>query len=341
MRFSNVLLLSAVAEAATLAPRQFGTQLKLVKTKKLEPEIRPNAIRIVQQAGPLNLKGKGGGADSGQQNFMFSIPQDIFCRNCTVLKGHIGLADANGNKIEPNKDSGVYIHHILTYDSTKKGGQWLQSCGGGGGLGGGLLGSKFVGSGEDNNNVPVWYTTKDKSHNGGYHIGSSDKFMMNADLVSLNTAATPTYLLLELEYLPGKVGSDSEETLLTVESCGGQRIKTSNTGPTSSTSGKYTFKENGKIVLAKGHLHAGGDKVAIYINNKLVCESKAVYGGTKGDAAINEMSICPELAVKSGDQMYFTVTYDVSKHPVRKESHGMGAGMPDIMGMLDLVFSKA
>jgi len=341
MKFSTVLLLSAVAEAATIIPRQFGQQLKLVKTKKLEPEVRPNAVRVVQQAGPLNLKGKGGSADSGQQNFMFQIPKDIFCRNCTVLKGHIGLADASGNKIEPKKDSGVYIHHILTFDSTKKGGQWISSCSGG--LGGGLamMGSKFVGSGEDNNNVPVYYTTKDRSHNGGFHIGPNDSFMMNADLVSLNSQATPTYLLLELEYLPGIVGSDSEETLLTVESCGGQRIRTSNTGPTQSTSGKYTFKQNGKIVLAKGHLHAGGDKVAVYLNSKLVCESKAIYGGSKGDTAINEMSICPEIPVKNGDQMYFTVTYDVSKHPVRKESHGMGAGMPDIMGMLDLVFSKS
>jgi hypothetical protein len=32
--------------------------------------------------------------------------------------------------------------------------------------------------------------------------------------------------------------------------------------------------------------------------------------------AINEMSICPEIKVKNGDVMTFSVVYDVSKHPV-------------------------
>jgi len=336
MRISTALLLPVVTEAVSIWPRQLGgSSLKLVRTKKLEPEVRPNAIHIIQQAGPITLKGKGSSQDSGQQNFMFTIPKDLFCRDCTVLKGHIGLADANGTQIIPKKDTGVYIHHILTFDGTKKGGSFISSCTGGLAA---VTGAKFIGSGEDNNNIPVWYTTKDKTHDGGFHIGPSDTFWMNADLVSLNTGSTQVYMTLELEYLQGKVGSDSQETLLTVETCGGQRLKTSNTGPTISTSGKYTFKENGKLVLAKGHLHAGGDKMQMYINNKLVCESKALYGGQKGDTAINEMTLCPEIAVKNGDVMYFTAVYDVSKHAVRHE--GGGGGMPDIMGMFDIVFSR-
>jgi len=336
--------LPVVAEAAVLWPRQLlgglgglGGSLRVANTKKLTPEVRPNAQHIVQRLGPITLKARRAGEqDSGQQNFMYSLPRDAFCRDCTVLKGHIGVVDGSGNPIIPKKDSGVYIHHILTFDTTKRSAAFLSGCGGGIT---GMLGSKFIGSGEDNNNVPVWYTNKEGKNNAGFHIGPSDSFSMNADLVSLNTASTQIYLAVELEYLTGRVGSDSAETLLSVDSCGGQKLRTSTSGPTNSTSGRYTFKQSGSIILAKGHLHAGGDKVQVYINNKLACESKAVYGGQKGDQAIGEMTICPEIKVKTGDVLTFNVAYDVSKHPVRHESHGMGAGMPDVMGMLDIVFA--
>jgi len=340
MKVTALVLLAAAADAGLIWPRQLGglgRSLKVAKVTKLTPEIKPSAVHIVQQLGPITLKGRGSGQDSGQQNFMFSLPRDAFCRDCTVLRGHIGLSTLDGVKIQPSKEKGVYIHHILTFDTTKRSAPFISSCGGGGITT--MLGSKFVGSGEDNNNVPVWYTNKDGSHSGGFHIGAADSFSMNADLVSLNPGTSQIYLTMDMEYLPGKVGSDTQETLLSVDSCGGQKLRTSTTGPTNSTSGRYTFRQSGSIIVAKGHLHAGGDKVQVYINSKLTCESKALYGGTKGDLAINEMTLCPEIKVKTGDVMTFSIVYDVSKHPVRHESHGMGAGMPDVMGMLDVVFS--
>lgn len=341
MKVSALVLMSVAADAAVIWPRQLfgggGGSLRVASVKKVAPEIKQNAVHVIQQLGPLTLKGRGSSQDSGQQNFMFSIPRDAFCRDCTVLRGHIGLSNLDGTKISPQKDKGVYIHHILTFDTTKRSAPFISGCGGLTGM----LGSKFVGSGEDNNNVPVWYTKKDGSHSGGFHIGPADSFTMNADLVSLNPGTSQVYLTMDMEYLPGIVGPDTQETLLSVDSCGGQRLRTSSAGPTNSTSARYTFKQNGSIIVAKGHLHAGGEKVTVYINNKQVCESKALYGGTKGDMAINEMTICPEIKVKTGDVMTFTTVYDVSKHPVRHESHGLGAGMPDIMGMLDIVFSPS
>lgn len=81
--------------------------------------------------------------------------------------------------------------------------------------------------------------------------------------------------------------------------------------------------------------------MVMYINGKFACESKAMYGGAKGENAIDEMSLCTTsgIKVKKGDVMTMTAEYDVSKHPVRHESHGMGAGMADIMGMFDLIFA--
>lgn len=58
--------------------------------------------------------------------------------------------------------------------------------------------------------------------------------------------------------------------------------------------------------------------MVMYINNKFACESKAVYGGVKGTAAIDSMSLCTTkgIPVKKGDVMTMVAMYDVSKHPV-------------------------
>jgi hypothetical protein len=64
-------------------------------------------------------------------------------------------------------------------------------------------------------------------------------------------------------------------------------------------------------------LHSGGDKMIMYINGKVVCESKALYG-SKGDSAIESMSVCfsKPLPVKQGDKLVLEAVYDVSKHAV-------------------------
>jgi hypothetical protein len=198
---------------------------------------------------------------------MFTFPTSGLCHNCTVLKGRVMLLDANNKPVTVRNNSGVYIHHILTFDTTKRTPSFLSGCS----SITQMMGSKFVGSGEDNNNVDVWYTNKRGDHSGGFHIGANDRFSMNADLVSLNSATTRIYIGFDLEYIKGRVGSDASycsifcrpkvtnkeyrETLLTVESCGGGRINANSRIPTTTKSGRYVFKENGSIVLAKGHLH--------------------------------------------------------------------------------------
>jgi len=334
MKSFAALLLPALAATSVIESRQ--STYKFAGSTKLEPQINKNAVRVLQKFGPVSLKGRGSGKDSGQQNFVSTLPNEAFCKSCTVLKGHIGLMYLDGTVATPKNDSGVYIHHLLTYDVTKRASSFVSSCSTGNILN--AIGAKFVGSGEDNNNMPVWYTKKEGGHTGGFHINANDKFFMNADIVSLEPKQSQVYITAELEYLPEVVGADSREQLLTVETCGGQRLNLSPTGPSKSTSGKYKFVESGNIILAKGHLHAGGDRVQIYINDKMVCESKAIYSESKGSGAISEMTTCPTFGVKTGDTMYFTVVYDVGKHPVRHES--MAGGMPDVMGMLDIVFSK-
>lgn len=84
----------------------------------------------------------------------------------------------------------------------------------------------------------------------------------------------------------------------------------------------------------------------MFINNKYVCSSKAVYGGKTGTltdkegkswATISEMTSCPgPIPVKEGDYMTMVAEYDLKKHPLRKTATG---GMAETMGMLNLIFS--
>ena len=142
--------------------------------------------------------------------------------------------------------------------------------------------------------------------------------MMQIDLVSYKKETSKVYVTMEMEYLPGIIGPDTRETLLSVTGCGVPSIKISESGPTNTTSAKYTFLEDGQILGAKGHLHAGGEKMVMYINGKFACESKAMYGGEKGAAAIDNMSLCTTkpISVKKGDVLTMVASYDVSKHPV-------------------------
>jgi len=342
MKSFITLSLAALAAAATLSRRQaipgLGKDIKFAGESKLEPEVNKKAVRVLQKFGPITLNGRGSSADSGQQDLRFRMPNDAFCKGCTVLKGRIALMNLDGTPGMPKNGSGVYIHHILT-TSSKRASSFISSSTGCKPMLE-MTGSKFVGSGEDNNNVDVWYTRKDGSHLGGFHINAGDRFGMEADIVSLNVAKSEIYITMDMEYLPGIVGGDTRETLLDVSWCGGERVKAPANGQGRAKSASWKFLEPGTITIAKGHLHAGGDKVQVYINNKLACESKASYDGSKGGGAITGMSLCPLLPVKAGDSLYFTALYDATQHPLRHETHGMGGGMADIMGMLDIVFTK-
>jgi hypothetical protein len=141
---------------------------------------------------------------------------------------------------------------------------------------------------------------------------------MNVDLVSYAPTTKDIYLTMDLEYMKGKVGQDSQETLLDVSMCGGTSVRAPSSGPATSKSGTMKFSKSGTILVAKGHLHAGGEAVDVFVNNKKVCESAAVYGGQKGPNAIDSMSLCTKtgIPVQKGDTMYFTVRYDATKHPV-------------------------
>lgn len=83
--------------------------------------------------------------------------------------------------------------------------------------------------------------------------------------------------------------------------------------------------------------------MVLTINDKEVCESKAIYGkgGANNDETIVKMTPCdPGIKMKKGDVMSMKTIYDLKTHPLREGAeHGHG-GMPDVMGMFYMTFSN-
>jgi len=326
---------------------------------KLKPRIRATAQRTLTKFGPLTLraasgKGKGGGGggmDStlSGQSFMLNINKG-FCNSnnsCTVLGGKIGAMFEDGTEADPA--TGIYIHHVLTFNKQKKATPFLTNCGSSTPLQrpGGKAG--FVGSSEDTGREPYVYTTRDGKHNSGYHMSRADTFLANVQLVNYNTAAKRVYVTYDLEWVPGTVGSDTKSALLSVTQCPNARnIRTSTAGPVATTSGAFTFLEAGTILTARGHLHDGGVKVDFRLNNKALCTSAAKYGGEGHTTSvngrtwetINEMTPCyGPLPVKKGDKLSFSGVYDLKAHPLRASTTGKSAGVM-LMGAIYFAPSK-
>jgi hypothetical protein len=116
------------------------------------------------------------------------------------------------------------------------------------------VGTGFVGTGEDSADGMTLYTIEDGSRNTGYHIGKGDTFTANTQLVTYNKGPKQVYLIYDLEWVSRTVGDDVKEMLILVTQCRSQ-IKLFKTDPTNTTSGKFYFVEDGKLLGARGHLH--------------------------------------------------------------------------------------
>jgi len=296
------------------------------------------------------------------QNFRYNGPK-MFCNQngpCTVIAAQVGVVYADGKPANPS--NGIYIHHILTSDSTKRQANWVSNCGNPNSppvnIAGLLGGTAFVGTGEDSSDGGALYTSEDGTRNTGYHIQAGDIFTGWAEIVNYNKVAKQIYVYYDLEWVPGIVGDDVKTVTLTA-TCGGMPgIRLSQSGATNTTSGKFSFMEDGAVLGARGHLHDGGVKVLMYINDKFACTSDAIYGektgsdsgmgghshtSSPGGAAtssiktISAMTPCiGPFPVKKGDTMKLIAEYDLSKHPLRTTSSGKAA---DVMGMMGIYFS--
>jgi hypothetical protein len=188
---------------------------------------------------------------------------------CTVLAAQVGIVYANGKPANPSNGMspcrrrsnapGIYIHHILTSDSTKKQTPWISNCGNPNArplnIAGLLGGTAFIGTGEDSTEGGAVYTSDDGTRNTGYHIGAADTFTGWAEVVNYNKEAKKIYVYYDLEWVPGLQGDDVKTATLTATCGGSPAVKLSTAGARNTTSGKFYFMEDGKVLGARGHLH--------------------------------------------------------------------------------------
>jgi len=195
-------------------------------------------------------------------------------------------------------------------------------------------------------------------------IGAQDSFTGWADIVNYNKEPKKIYVYYDLEWVPGIQGDDIKNATLTATCGGSPAIKLSKAGPTNTTSGNFYFMEDGMLLGGRGHLHDGGVKVVVYLNDKFTCASDAVYGvkdqsnsgmdssgmagghshggGAQSSASvktISSMTYCSgPFPVKKGDVMKLVAVYDLSKYPLRDTGSGKAA---DVMGMMGVHFSAS
>jgi hypothetical protein len=108
------------------------------------------------------------------------------------------------------------------------------------------FGMLFLWGGNDGSNVR--YSATDATIKSGYYI-KNNTFAMTADIINYNDDKKEVYVTFEIEYVPGRVGTDAASTLLSVTGCSFRGFFDDN--PVSNlTSNNFTMREDGWIVSA-------------------------------------------------------------------------------------------
>jgi hypothetical protein len=80
-----------------------------------------------------------------------------------------------------------------------------------------------------------------------------------------------------------------------------------------SPSSQFPIMTDATLLSMRGHMHDGGDRMILSVNNRTVCESLPEYK----ERELWSMTACADpVDVKKGDYITLTSIYDVPKHPL-------------------------
>jgi len=317
-----------------------------LKSRNMSPVLRPQAVKRAAVYGPLVLKGKdepktgGFSLDPKGQGGTYRITQNPcfdVAGGCTVLSAHWRLEYADTGK-QATPSDGVYIHHLTASDTTKSG--W-NAFPGGGLIGGGAGRAYFGDRGEDSGETSTIFTSStNKTSTSGFHLGAKDAISVQTDLVNYDSKSKNLNMVLEVEYLPGFQGKDTVATLKSAGAGGLGKINLNGQTPGSA----IRANQNIKIIWARGHLHAGGEKMLLKLDGAVKCTSVPTYDKKN---VITDMSLCPEIHVSNGQSLVVEAYYNTKAHPLRESTDGKGGGAhtviggSDVMGMFAFTYEKA
>jgi len=313
------------------------------KVEKLKPLVRPDATRVRITYGPYKIRASGSKvkvgnsfsmdpAGTGYQN----LAGDDFPRDATFVDASTTLLNETFQKAYVS--DGLYNHHIVWYDQSKSNPSFV-SCNGKRAMT--LPMSIFLGAGSEE--VDGMYRHMGGEVKSGYYIGPKDVINFGMDIVNYQDRERTVYMANEIEYLPGKPEgyTDAQTHVLTMGMCdgGNARMGAMHIHPPQDKK-QFTLTGNQPIVVDKegylvstaGHLHDGGLRMSITVNEKEVCDSKIEYGGPGHEQVQPDGKVwktlartigCPApIRVHKGDRIQMRAFFDFDKHPPRHSAHG-------------------
>jgi hypothetical protein len=152
----------------------------------------------------LDPKGQGG----------IGIISKGLCSYCTVLAARWSLSYEDGKDATPA--NGVYIHHIISFDTSKAPSNPIGICKSDSTASAGnsplsALAS-FLDRGEDGGDAHTVFTTSDGLYDSGFHLGKNRTIAVNFDIVNYDNFTKKVYVNLDVEYMDGIIGRDAGHT---------------------------------------------------------------------------------------------------------------------------------
>ncbi|KAF1985006.1 hypothetical protein K402DRAFT_116356 [Aulographum hederae CBS 113979] len=118
----------------------------------------------------------------------------------------------------------------------------------------------------------------------GYHIMAQDKFAMIVDLMNMNMEEKSVYLTMTYDYVMGfpSTWENVKPVWFDADQCGTSEVDApQQDGHFVVPTEPYVANFDGEVMLMAGHLHDGGYKSVIKVDDKDICTSTAKYAESK------------------------------------------------------------
>jgi len=259
-----------------------------------------------------------------------------FPTGVVLLDGIVEIQNGAGKRMTLNES--IYTHHFLAYDMAKPqkptfacdNGQTMKLVP--------MPGTVILGGAAED--AEAHYGTASKvaatvmpGTKTGYLVKKGTNVMMTIDIVNYAAEDVEVYAAADIEYIDSQPAEyiDASPVFVPVTGCSPGAIVPGIVA-TPKDKSNWSLQSSGMIAaedsvlfLFRGHMHDGGSNIEVKINDKVVCDSKALYGGpghvgktTDGKSweTIRDMVTCPEgVIVKKGDKIALTANYDIVAHP--------------------------
>jgi len=338
--------------ASSFLPQKKAYKIEELKTQTPVPGAK--RIRIIY--GPYKLGaansttklGNGFSMDRGGTGYMHMVASDV-PTDITVLQAHSELQNPDFTRV--GTEQGIYNHHNVFMELTKP--VDVYGCEPGvTPMAQAPINVLAAGATEDGF---LSYYSEDGSIKSGFYLRKNSNVLNMVDVINYNNEEKEVYTATEVEYLDGKPEGYVVSSQQRVDPgiCGGP--SGASIHPPQGQS-KFVIKsqnivalKDGWIINARGHMHDGGVNLFLTVNDKVVCNSTAIYGGEGHTAktadgkvweTINTSSYCNKtIPVKKGDKIVMQANYDVGLHPSREQGGGHGGmkgmAMRHVLDVLD------